>query len=72
MTGLLKTRAVCSLLKRVITNYPSPLSFSLEGEENIYESAFVHCHAYEVHVFHYVAEMEPSVKEEKKLPEFNL
>ena len=72
MAGFLETGAVNSLLKRGITNYPSPLSFPLEGEENIYEPAFLHSHACEAHVFHYVVEMEESVMEGKKLLEFNL
>lgn len=67
-----ETKAVNSLLKRVITKNPSPFFFPLEGEENVYEPAFVHGHACEAHVFHYVAEMEQSVKEGKKLLEFNL
>lgn len=48
------------------------LSFFLEGEENIYEPAFVHGPACEALVFHYAVEMEQSVKDRKKLLEFDL
>lgn len=48
INGFFETKAVNSLLKRVITNNPSPFSFPLEGEENIYKPAFVHSHACEV------------------------
>lgn len=65
MSGFLERRAVKSFLKKGITNYLSPLSFPLEGEENIYEPDSVHSHACEAHVFHYVVGMEQSIKEGK-------